>query len=650
MTFIVVGTTIGINAVLTRTRRARPLPDDEGLRGRPVHPADQPQAPLRLPLAQARRRSCDRPDCLGVAERARRGGRRARRRSTSRRSATASQRGSRQRRGRPSRSRSASSSPTSTPSTSWPPASCSRERFPELPVSLSHEIAPIWREYERGTTTIVDAYLEAALRALRRRRLDGARRAGRRRALGAAEVERRPRARRRGARAARRTSCSRASPAARSAARYFARAAGAPEAIALDMGGTSCDVCLIVDGEPLYSSDFEIEFGLPVSVPSVSTRTIGAGGGSIGWVDPGGFLQVGPQSAGADPGPGLLRPRRRGGDDHRRQRRARPARPRLLPRRPAAARRPSSRARRSTRLGERLGLRRVERRLGRWSASRTRTWRTRSASSRSRRASTRASFALIAFGGAGPTHACEIADAIGMRRVVVPPRPGLCSAFGALAASVRVDAVRSVYLTDRHDLGRRARRRSSASSRRRRTPTSPRRAPAQEPEVRRVDRDALPGPELRAGGRRAATARSTTPRSTRSYADYGRLYEEFYGYRLDGIPIELVRLSVVATGRAAGVRRACRPRPPRARAPATRRRATSPGRLRGRRAIVRRAAPRRRASARGPADRRVDGLDGRRPAELDARATRRATRHPATARRARWDRSRHARRSSTTTS
>ena len=84
---------------------------------------------------------------------------------------------------------------------------------------------------------------------------------------------------------------------------YVARAAGVGKALALDMGGTSCDVCLILDGEPLYSSDFELEFGFPVSVPSVSTRTIGAGGGSIGWVDPGGFLQVGPQSAGASPGP-----------------------------------------------------------------------------------------------------------------------------------------------------------------------------------------------------------------------------------------------------------------------------------------------------------------------------------------------------------
>ncbi len=111
-------------------------------------------------------------------------------------------------------------------------------------------------------------------------------------------------------------------------------------------------------------------------------------------------------------------------------------------------------------------------------------------------------FALVAFGGAGATHACEIADAINMRRVVVPPRPGLFSAFGALAAIVRVDAVRSVYLTDRTTSPASSTRSSveleaRALGRRRRAGAraAARRAP--------LDRDALPGPELRAGGRRA---------------------------------------------------------------------------------------------------------------------------------------------------
>ncbi len=123
------------------------------------------------------------------------------------------------------------------------------------------------------------------------------------------------------------------------------------------MGGTSCDVCLIVDGEPLYSSDFEIEFGLPVSVPSVSTthdrrrrrldrlgrpRRVPAGR---------------PAERGRRSRARLLRPRRRGRDDHRRERRPRPPRPGLLPRRPAARSTPSAaRRRRSTGSATRSGV------------------------------------------------------------------------------------------------------------------------------------------------------------------------------------------------------------------------------------------------------------------------------------------------------
>src|SRR5262245_18880688 len=175
-------------------------------------------------------------------------------------------------------------------------------RHPELPVSLSNEVAPIWREYERGTTVTVDAftkplfanYVDGVSEALADAGVHGTwsllkSNGGR---AQAAEARARP---------AHLLLSGIAGGGIGGA--YVARAAGVDKALALDMGGTSCDICLVVDGEPLYSSDFELEFGFPVSVPSVSTRTIGAGGGSIGWVDPGGFLQVGPQSAGASPGP-----------------------------------------------------------------------------------------------------------------------------------------------------------------------------------------------------------------------------------------------------------------------------------------------------------------------------------------------------------
>ena len=156
----------------------------------------------------------------------------------------------------------------------------------------------------------------------------------------------------------------------------------------LDMGGTSCDVCLLVDGAPLFSSEYEIEFGLPVAVPTVSTKTIGAGGGSIGWIDPGGFLQVGPQSAGADPGPACYG---QGGEE-----------PALTDANVVLGRlnpdyflggnlkldAPRSRA--ALEAGRPARRRRGRASPPRWCASPTRTWPTRCASSPSRRASTRA--------------------------------------------------------------------------------------------------------------------------------------------------------------------------------------------------------------------------------------------------------------------
>ena len=89
---------------------------------------------------------------------------------------------------------------------------------------------------------------------------------------------------------------------------HFAREAGFEQAITLDMGGTSGDVGLLLKGEPQFTTDYEIEWGLPVALPValpvIEVRTLGAGGGSIARIDKGGMLAVGPESAGARPGPG----------------------------------------------------------------------------------------------------------------------------------------------------------------------------------------------------------------------------------------------------------------------------------------------------------------------------------------------------------
>ena len=87
------------------------------------------------------------------------------------------------------------------------------------------------------------------------------------------------------------------------AARHYAQLAGVDHAFSLDMGGTSADIGTIQGGKERYLSEFQVGFGIPISVTCVDVATLGAGGGSIAWIDKGGLLQVGPRSAGADPGP-----------------------------------------------------------------------------------------------------------------------------------------------------------------------------------------------------------------------------------------------------------------------------------------------------------------------------------------------------------
>jgi N-methylhydantoinase A len=404
-------------------------------------------------------------------------------------------------------------------------------------------VAPIWREYERGSTVIVDAYLrplledyvaglEAALSARAVSVPCSLLKSNGGHALGD-EARRRP---------AHLLLSGIAGGAIGGA--WFARNAGADQSIMLDMGGTSCDVCLIVGGEPLYSSDYEIEYGFPVSVPSVATKTIGAGGGSIGWVDPGGFLQVGPQSAGAEPGPACYG---QGGTEATLTD-ANLALGRLNPEYFLGGRlQLHSECALSAldELGAALGRERLE-----------------VASSMVRIANENMAnairivtveqgidprdFALVAMGGAGPTHAAEIADAMGMRRILVPPSPGLASAFGALAAPLRVDVVRSVHLVDTRvgpgelsalfaELEARAAADFEAQSGGRAT-AALRRSAALRYQGQNYEQEvAVPPGELSAEALEAL------------FDDFAGLYEEFYGYRLDGIPIELVRLAVVAS-------------------------------------------------------------------------------------------------------
>ena len=303
-----------------------------------------------------------------------------------------------------------------------------------LPLSLSSEVLPLPREYERTSTTVVDAYVRPVV-APYLGRLDGA--AARVRVLGsnggamsAAEAAERPA----------RTLLS--GPAAGViGALAVARATGVADAITLDMGGTSTDVALIAGGE-LALADEATVAGCALQLPMLAIHTVGAGGGSIAWRDAGGALKVGPQSAGAEPGPAAYD---RGGalptvtDANLVLGRLPPngllggAMPLSLDRARAAL----------ASLAAALGVgveQAAEDVVAVAVAVMARAIKVISVE----RGHDPAGFALLPFGGAGALHACAVARELGMRRIVVPPSPGLLCAWGALAADVAHDFVATV--------------------------------------------------------------------------------------------------------------------------------------------------------------------------------------------------------------
>jgi N-methylhydantoinase A len=227
------------------------------------------------------------------------------------------------------------------------------------------------------------------------------------------------------------------------AAAYTGRRANRPNLISYDMGGTSTDVALIRDCRPSVSNEIEIEYAMPIHVPMVDVRTIGAGGGSIARVNEAGLLEVGPQSAGADPGPICYG---RGGElptisD------ANMVLGRLdvgkLKSVPGAVGIEDIRAIFQTRLGDPLG---VDAETAAAAVLRMATTRMAGAT---RMVSVSLGldprdFSLFAFGGAGPLHASALAGELGVPEVLVPARPGITNALGCIVADLRHDFVRTV--------------------------------------------------------------------------------------------------------------------------------------------------------------------------------------------------------------
>ena len=326
-----------------------------------------------------------------------------------------------------------------------------RKMLPDIPICTSSHVLPEVREYERTSTTALNAYLMPAVQ----RYLDqlGT-------ALGQYPAELRVMQSNGGVMSARHTRARpvnmiESGPAAGVlAAASLARALDMARVVAFDMGGTTAKACLIEDGTPIETAEGEVGAGINLAsrlskgtgyalrVPAFDIAEVGAGGGSLAWVDPGGVLRVGPRSAGADPGPaaygrggtaptitdanvvlGFMNPHAIAGGtvpiDHAAAFEATASLAKTLDRSPE-----------ETAYGvHQVGNATMARAIRAVTTERGRDPR---------------DFDLIAFGGAGAIHAVTLAEALGIRRVCIPLHPGLFSAVGLMLADLRYDFVQSV--------------------------------------------------------------------------------------------------------------------------------------------------------------------------------------------------------------
>jgi N-methylhydantoinase A len=317
-----------------------------------------------------------------------------------------------------------------------------RERLPGVHVSTSHEVLPRFREYERCSTTAIDAYLSPLLGRYLERLSQAATGAG----LPEPLVMRSSGGVAPAAEAARAGAWSVLSGPAGGAigAGLLARRSGDGNALGFDMGGTSCDVCVIEDGE-VRRTDSRTIGGRVIQLPMVDVHTVGAGGGSIGWRDAGGALRVGPRSAGADPGPAsygrggteptvtdanlllghLAGDSRLAGD---------------VALDAAAAERAIGELARS------LDLDPLQAAAGIVRVANQEMVRALRVVTVERGIDPRG-FALLPFGGAGPMHAAAIAAELGIGTILCPRAGGVLSAFGLCASERRRDTTRTVMLS-----------------------------------------------------------------------------------------------------------------------------------------------------------------------------------------------------------
>jgi N-methylhydantoinase A len=456
-------------------------------------------------------------------------------------------------------------------------------RLPSVHVSLSHELVGTFREYERAATTEVDAALSPLLGAYLRQLGEQADALGltgpaiMQSSGGLTDAE--------GAAAhAARTALSGPAGGVRGAL-ALAELAGERDVLCFDMGGTSCDVCLIADGRVAETAEGVVA-GRPLALAMLDIHTVGAGGGSIAWRDAGGALRVGPHSAGADPGPACYG---RGGKHPtvtdanlllgRLPADAPPASGTQLHQAPPASgtqlhQAPPASGTRLDRTplagGLRLDRDAAERAVAALattldlSTERCAEGIVRVAEAEMlgalraitvERGIDPRGFALMPFGGAGPLHAAALARALGMRRILIPRASGVLCALGLAAAAPRRDAARTVMLVgESFDAERLDAERAALVAR----------ACAElgEPPSRVAVRH-----ELRYRGQSfelavdeedvSAQSRGEQPSGNGPPPDpdvlreaFAQAHEQRYGYRDDGVEVELVTIRVSALGAA----------------------------------------------------------------------------------------------------
>ena len=305
-----------------------------------------------------------------------------------------------------------------------------RARLPDLHVTLSSDVTREFREYERASTTTLSAYVQPVIDRYVARFADRLAASGFRGHFSVMQSNggRLPADGMRGAA----INALLSGPAAgvMGAVRQAGRS-GFRNIITLDIGGTSTDVCVVTDGRPQLTQDFELD-GLPIRVPMLDINTVGAGGGSIVWMDEGGMLRVGPQSAGADPGPACYG---RGGtvptltDAHVIRQTVRPeaflgGRMRIDPEASRRVLQPIARVlgmglEQAADAAVQLANANVVRAIQLISTERGHDPR---------------DYVLVPYGGAGPLHAAHVAADLGIGTVVVPPSAGIVSAYGLIAS------------------------------------------------------------------------------------------------------------------------------------------------------------------------------------------------------------------------